>query len=98
MKREREEGEDNNLNLPSVEHKSDMPLIFTCNIPPHCSRDPLTFQDRDTFERHYYKYHGINCSICHAVFPYQLMLELHIIENHDSYSQARRARGDKIVS
>lgn len=98
MKREREEEDSDAGPKDSDVAITCVPGAFTCTMPPTCSQHPHYFKTVEEFEHHYYKYHGFSCSVCHRVFPSQIILELHITENHDSFAQARRARGDKIVS
>ncbi|ANB14357.1 hypothetical protein AWJ20_5328 [Sugiyamaella lignohabitans] len=72
--------------------------LITCNLPPFCHIDPLQFVSLEQFESHYHRFHSYRCSVCHKVFPSEIILELHITECHDAFAGARQARGEKIVS
>lgn len=80
----------NNLPVTSTESGS-----IVCSIPP-CSKHPKQFSTTKDFEAHYYRYHGFVCSECKRTFPTEHILNLHVTENHDSFAQAKKARGDKI--
>lgn len=45
------------------------------------------------FEDHYLARHTSTCSICSKVFPTTRLLNLHVAESHDSFFQAKVARG-----
>ncbi|KAJ2910295.1 hypothetical protein GGI21_001016 [Coemansia aciculifera] len=47
------------------------------------------------YERHYDQMHRNTCSMCSAIFPSTHWLDLHVQELHDSFFDARVARGDK---
>ena len=66
-----------------------------CSLPPH--HETLAFSTFEDFEIHYAKEHANRCSECRKNFPTNHFLELHIEENHDPLSDARRARGEKTV-
>ena len=66
-----------------------------CSLPPH--HEVLAFSTFADFEIHYSKDHANRCSECHKNFPTEHFLELHIGENHDPLSEARRAKGEKTV-
>ncbi|MCJ1430497.1 hypothetical protein MMC29_008415, partial [Sticta canariensis] len=79
-------------------HASDNPLqsiaaVMKCSLPPH--HETLAFPTFEDFEIHYAKEHANRCSECRRNFPTTHFLELHIGENHDPLSEARRARGEK---
>jgi hypothetical protein len=46
---------------------------------------------------HYQKTHMNRCSECQKNFPDQHILHLHISENHDPFSAAKRDRGEQTV-
>ena len=66
-----------------------------CSLPPH---ETLVFSTFEEFEIHYSKRHTNRCSECHRNFPTEHFLILHISENHDPLSEARKAKGEKTVS
>eukprot|EP01018_Ginkgo_biloba_P003673 Gb_03370 [translate_table: standard] len=45
------------------------------------------------FEDHYFARHTAICSVCSRVFPTTTLLNIHISESHDSFFQAKVARG-----
>nr|ABK25896.1 unknown [Picea sitchensis] len=45
------------------------------------------------FEDHYLARHTSTCSVCSKVFPTTRLLNLHVAESHDSFFQAKVARG-----
>ncbi|CAI9777257.1 unnamed protein product [Fraxinus pennsylvanica] len=47
----------------------------------------------DNFEDHYHARHTASCSVCSRVYPTSRLLSLHISEAHDSFFQAKVARG-----
>lgn len=88
------------VHLSKYLHVSDDPLHRTaaamkCSLPPH--HDILAFSTFEDFETHYAKEHANRCSECRRNFPTNHFLELHIGENHDPLSEARRAKGEKTV-
>lgn len=68
---------------------------LVCMLPP-CNKQPTRFRTNEQFESHYYQLHCMNCSECGRLFPSENILNLHITENHDSFAQARKARGERI--
>lgn len=66
-----------------------------CTLPP-CNKSPVKFRNNEDFESHYRSLHCMNCSECKKIFPSEHILNLHIIENHDSISLTRKSRGEKI--
>lgn len=86
------------VHLSKYLHVSDHPSHSTaaamkCSLPPH--HETLAFSTFEDFEIHYAKEHANRCSECRKNFPTNHFLELHIEENHDPLSDARRARGEK---
>jgi hypothetical protein len=47
----------------------------------------------DVFEDHYNARHTASCSICSRVYPTSRLLSIHVSEAHDSFFQAKVARG-----
>ncbi|KAL6890157.1 hypothetical protein ACP4OV_008920 [Aristida adscensionis] len=47
----------------------------------------------EDFEDHYITRHTASCSVCSRVFPTSRLLSIHVSEAHDSYFQAKVARG-----
>lgn len=45
------------------------------------------------FEDHYNARHSASCSVCSRVYPTQRLLSIHVSEAHDSFFQAKVARG-----
>lgn len=52
----------------------------------------------DDFEDHYNSRHAASCSTCSRVFPTSRLLSIHVSEAHDSFFQAKVARGYAMVS
>ena len=69
--------------------------VMKCSLPPH--QETLEFSTFEEFEIHYAKSHANRCSECRRNFPTEHFLGLHIGENHDPLSEARRAKGEKTV-
>lgn len=44
-------------------------------------------------ETHFFSRHTAMCSVCSCVFPTSRLLDLHVSEAHDSFFQAKAARG-----
>ncbi|XAR52013.1 hypothetical protein NMG60_11006840 [Bertholletia excelsa] len=47
----------------------------------------------DGFEDHYNARHMASCSVCSRVYPTSRLLSIHVAESHDSFFQAKVARG-----
>ncbi|XP_004231779.1 uncharacterized protein [Solanum lycopersicum] len=47
----------------------------------------------DDFEDHYVTRHTASCSVCSRVYPTSRLLSIHVSEAHDSFFQAKAARG-----
>ncbi|CAN4082286.1 unnamed protein product [Withania somnifera] len=47
----------------------------------------------DDFEDHYATRHTASCSVCSRVYPTSRLLSIHVSESHDSFFQAKAARG-----
>ena len=67
-----------------------------CSLPPH--HDTISFSTFEDFEIHYAKEHAHRCPECRKNFPTEKFLGLHISENHDPLTEARKAKGEKTVS
>ena len=52
---------------------------------------------REGFEDHYFARHTASCSVCSRVYPTQRLLSIHVSEVHDSFFQAKVARGFAMV-
>lgn len=75
-------------------HSADMNIDFIrCALPPH---KPLGFANHEDYETHYQQTHVNRCTECDRNFPTDHFLNLHIAENHDPITAAKRDRGDKI--
>ncbi|XP_021888266.1 zinc finger protein 511 [Carica papaya] len=51
----------------------------------------------DNFEDHYNARHSASCSVCSRVYPTSRLLSMHVSEAHDSFFQAKVARGYAMV-
>lgn len=67
--------------------------VMKCSLPPH--HDTISFSTFDDFETHYAKEHAHRCSECRKNFPTEQFLGLHISENHDPLTEAKRAKEEK---
>ncbi|KAB8073550.1 C2H2 type zinc finger domain protein [Aspergillus leporis] len=67
--------------------------VMHCSLPPH--RETLSFPSYDDYEVHYRQTHVNRCAACGKNFPTDRFLNLHIEENHDSLTAAKRERGEK---
>lgn len=47
----------------------------------------------EDFEDHYMTRHTASCSVCSRVYPTSRLLSIHVSEAHDSYFEAKVARG-----
>ncbi|KAL1206043.1 hypothetical protein V5N11_018113 [Cardamine amara subsp. amara] len=54
---------------------------------------PERLKSLDHFEDHYKARHTAACSVCSRVYPTSRLLSIHISEAHDSFFQAKVARG-----
>ncbi|KAK7311351.1 hypothetical protein RJT34_09432 [Clitoria ternatea] len=50
----------------------------------------------EDFENHYNARHTTSCSVCSRVYPTPRLLSIHISEVHDSFFQAKAARGSDV--
>ncbi|KAJ5689155.1 hypothetical protein N7462_003547 [Penicillium macrosclerotiorum] len=66
--------------------------VMHCSLPPH---ETLGFSSYEDYEVHYNQVHTNQCMQCLKNLPSQTLLDLHIEENHDALTEARRARGEK---
>lgn len=51
----------------------------------------------EEFEDHYSARHTACCSVCSRVYPTSRLLSIHVSEAHDSFFQAKVARGFDMV-
>jgi hypothetical protein len=51
----------------------------------------------EDFENHYNARHTASCSMCSRVYPTSRLLSIHLSEAHDSFFQAKVARGYDMV-
>lgn len=51
----------------------------------------------EDFEDHYNARHTASCSVCSRVYPTSRLLSIHVSEAHDSFFQAKAARGYAMV-
>ncbi|GKV50251.1 hypothetical protein SLEP1_g56963 [Rubroshorea leprosula] len=52
----------------------------------------------EDFENHYNAHHTASCSVCSRVYPTSRLLSIHVSEAHDSFFQAKVARGYAVAS
>lgn len=52
----------------------------------------------EDFEDHYNARHMASCSVCSGVYPTSRLLSIHVSEAHDSFFQAKVARGFAMVN
>ncbi|KAL4883294.1 hypothetical protein BJY04DRAFT_185286 [Aspergillus karnatakaensis] len=79
--------------LPSDISRPPIEEVMRCSLPPH--RGALSFASYEDYEVHYQQAHVNRCTECGRNFPTELLLNLHIEENHDPLAAARRERGEK---
>jgi hypothetical protein len=77
------------------EDESEQVRSIKCHLPPHGS---ITFRNFQEYETHYNRTHVNRCITCRKNFPSDHFLMLHIAENHDPINEAKRDRGEKVVS
>lgn len=65
--------------------------MVTCREPP-CHRNPVSFSDVGQYELHHRQFHSLVCIECHAHFPSERIMELHLEERHDPFVEAQRAK------
>lgn len=68
--------------------------VMRCSLSPH---PPLSFDSFEAYDVHYQQTHMNRCAECQKNFPDEHFLHLHIAENHDPISAARRHQGEKTV-
>ncbi|OVA09548.1 zinc finger protein [Macleaya cordata] len=79
--------EDERYQLQSMEDEEERALY--CPIVG-CGARLNSLED---FEGHYHARHTASCSVCSRVFPTSRLLSIHVSEAHDSFFQAKVARG-----
>lgn len=77
-------------------------LIANCKVgqllvPCEVKGCKETFISSEAYELHFQTVHKYNCGVCGRNFPSNFLLDVHITENHDSFFQARRDRGDSVL-
>lgn len=82
------------VHLDSETALSTKPAVMKCLLPPH---QPLEFTSFEDYDVHYSKTHLNRCTECHKNFPDEHFLHLHIAENHDPITAAKKDRGEKTV-
>lgn len=76
----------------SLEPEQQTRSKMKCTLPPH---HPMTFNTSEEYESHYQQNHTNRCSDCGKNFPTTHFLDLHIAENHDPITAAKRDAGEK---
>ena len=56
-----------------------------------------SFPDPLAYEAHLQAAHRLVCRVCRRVYPTPKMLELHVLENHDTLFKVMAERGEKMV-
>ncbi|KAJ3129472.1 hypothetical protein HK098_001239 [Nowakowskiella sp. JEL0407] len=69
---------------------SDVESLIRCNQRP-CNGTP--FSSISEYEQHYNQNHKFICITCNRVLPFPKMLDLHIMELHDSFFKSMVDRG-----
>ncbi|KAF8408432.1 hypothetical protein HHK36_007584 [Tetracentron sinense] len=80
--------EDERCQLQNMEDEEGYRGVF-CPIVG-CGAHLNSFED---FEDHYNARHTASCSVCSRVYPTSRLLSIHVSEAHDSFFQAKVARG-----
>lgn len=75
------------------------PLLHFCPSRVFC---PIVscgarLKSLEEFEDHYNARHTAACSVCSRVYPTSRLLSIHVSESHDSFFQAKVARGFAMV-
>lgn len=83
------------VHVDSADASVSVSAVMKCQLPGH---RPLEFATYEEYDVHYHKTHVNRCSECKKNFPSELILDLHFAEIHDPINDARKARGEKIVS
>jgi len=78
--------------VDTVQH---LPTFIHCGLPPHTL---LSFSSYDEYDIHYRQVHVNRCVECDKNFPTEHFLDLHIAENHDPLTAARKDRGEKTLA
>lgn len=68
---------------------------LVCRMPP-CYNKPKIFGDYPSYELHMINFHTHICQKCKKRFPSQIILDIHIEENHDPFFALKRERGEKV--
>ena len=67
---------------------------FCCKWP----RCKAKFTSVIEYDRHLFDQHNFTCSLCLQTFPTNHLLDIHLVEIHDSYFKARVDKAAKIVA
>ena len=82
--------------IPHLQSTADPAVeVMRCSLPPH--RETLSFTSYADYEVHYRQAHVNRCVECGRNFPTGRFLDLHIEENHDPLTAAKKDRGKKTV-
>lgn len=65
---------------------------FTCQVAGCCQ----VFDTLEDYEHHYHTLHRHTCSFCKRAFPSGHLLDIHILEWHDSLFQILSERQDMV--
>lgn len=65
---------------------------FTCQVAGCCQ----VFAAIEDYQHHYHMMHGNTCSFCNRAFPSGHLLDVHILEWHDSLFQILAQRQDMV--
>jgi len=67
--------------------------VIRCSLQPLCAARP--FNTYNDYEVHYTQAHSNRCRECCRNLPSQHLLDLHIREHHDPFTELKRERGEK---
>ena len=65
---------------------------FTCQVAGCCQ----VFAAIEDYQHHYHMMHGNTCSFCNRAFPSGHLLDVHILDWHDSLFQILAQRQDMV--
>ncbi|KAK4175985.1 hypothetical protein QBC36DRAFT_330287 [Triangularia setosa] len=78
---------------PAINTTNNTNITMHCSLPPH--KEPLAFSSYEEYESHYCNEHTNRCLECRKNFPSTHLLNLHISENHDAFTQVKRDKGER---
>ncbi|KAK6460132.1 hypothetical protein DFJ63DRAFT_264065 [Scheffersomyces coipomensis] len=90
-KRQREDTNEDEV----IINKDHQRVDIVCNTPP-CNENPIIFSDYAAYENHITTNHTFLCEACHKRFPSQLILNIHIDENHNPFNKIKQENGEKV--